>query len=166
MEIKRTDEDRMAFDSSFQDLEEGDDAKTVPPVEIVKFEGMSIDTSTKSGPLNTEPKATRDGSNATLLNRFASAMGESDELRRSSEHIEEHRLQALIDKQKDLTCEAVDVLTSIRRDAQKMLSRIEAGETISKDELVVFLKNILAAVEGNKRGASASEALPEPKKKR
>ncbi|CAN6192955.1 unnamed protein product [Urochloa humidicola] len=157
MEIKRTDEDRMAFDySSFQD------AETVPPVEIVKFEGMSIDTSPMSGPLNTEPKAASDGSNATLLNRFDSAMRESDEFRRSSEHIEEHRLQALIDKQNHLTCEAIDVLTSIRRDARKMLSRIEAGETISKDELVVFLKNIIAAVDGKKRGDSASEALPEP----
>lgn len=32
-----TDKDRMALDSSFEDLEEGDDAKTVPPVGIVKF---------------------------------------------------------------------------------------------------------------------------------
>ncbi|CAN6200584.1 unnamed protein product [Urochloa humidicola] len=135
-------------------------------LEIVKFQGMSIEISTKSGPLNTEPQAAKDGSNATLLDRLASAMRESDELRRSSEHVEEHRLQALIDELKDLTCEAVDVLTSIGRDAQKMLSRIEAGETILKDELVVFLKNIIAAVRGKKRGASASEALPEHKKKR
>ncbi|CAL5040377.1 unnamed protein product [Urochloa decumbens] len=156
----------MAFDSSFQDLEEGDDAKTVMPLEIVKFEGMSIDTSTKSGPLNTEPKAARDGSNATLRNRLDSIIREYDELHRSSEHIEELRLQALIDKLKDLSCEANDVLASIRRDARKMLSRIEAGETISQDEFVVFLKNIVAAAEGKKRGASASEALPEPKKKR
>lgn len=37
-----TDKDRMALDSSFEDLEEGDDAKTVPPVGIVKFVGIDL----------------------------------------------------------------------------------------------------------------------------
>ncbi|CAL5049688.1 unnamed protein product [Urochloa decumbens] len=152
MEIKRTDEDAMAINSSFQDLEEGDDAKTVTPVEIVKFQGMSIETSTNSGTVNTELVAAKDGSNATLCNRLDSIIREYDELHRSSEHIEEHRFQALIDKLKDLTCEANDVLASIRREARKMLSRIEAGETIPQDEFVVFLKNIVAAAEGKKWG--------------
>ena len=36
------DRNRMALDSSFEDLEEGDDAKTVPPVGIVKFVGIDL----------------------------------------------------------------------------------------------------------------------------
>lgn len=38
-----TDKDRMALDySPFEDLEECDDAKTVPPVGIVKFVGIDL----------------------------------------------------------------------------------------------------------------------------
>jgi hypothetical protein len=37
-----TDKDRMALDSSFEDLEEGDDAKTVPLVGVVKFVGIDL----------------------------------------------------------------------------------------------------------------------------
>lgn len=85
-------------------------------------------------------------------------------MRRGNEQIEDHRLWALIDELKDLTCEAVDALMYLAGEARKMSSRIEGGETISQDEIVAFLKDVVAAQEGKKnRPVASSEAQLEPK---